>query len=592
MRLKSLYIEKYKNIKGKPFDFSNNTGYIALIGLNGSGKSNLIEAICIIFDKLINNNGTGIPFEYKIEYELNGHSYLRGKNEAKKDGKRCSAEEVEYPSSLIACYSGEDLRLWQTSFEKYHMGYFNSAVKSAYSTPRFLYVNKYCWKIALISLICSNKEKVKKILYTTLNINDRQDVEISFIIDESKKETFKNNTAISWFNNITQDGVNNISLKTIASYDIYESSIPVSDDLKDQYIFNYLYLLSQPKKNKINKIDKLIDDISIILQNDTYKIDFNDLSEGEKKLILIECITEVLGDKNSLVLFDEPDAHTHIAMKKDLLKLISEFEGQTVMTTHSPMFLNKCWNGYDDNNVYYMQDGKIEETEPLKHLAELTGNEIDYFEGAFILSSKKILVVEGKYDDQYLKKAISIFAKRDVKYNKLNDIAIFSANSASAAEVIYNQIFEHCIAKIEKLVFLFDYDDGGWKDGWKKIEAIPKRGTKIIPMFYQDSYPSIKKYPTSDTDVLAANGNKEIKIKDLNSYMVEDLFSENAYAAVIAPVISARKHKDFRNLPYGKNGTAGKIKKHIEKNYSTFVDAYYDGFKPVLDELMNVFDLN
>ena len=45
MRLKSLYINDYKNIKEQTFDFSDNTGYIALIGLNGSGKSNLLEAI-------------------------------------------------------------------------------------------------------------------------------------------------------------------------------------------------------------------------------------------------------------------------------------------------------------------------------------------------------------------------------------------------------------------------------------------------------------------------------------------------------------------------------------------------------------------
>lgn len=40
-RLKSVYIKDYKNIQDQTFDFSSNTGYIALIGLNGSGKSNL-----------------------------------------------------------------------------------------------------------------------------------------------------------------------------------------------------------------------------------------------------------------------------------------------------------------------------------------------------------------------------------------------------------------------------------------------------------------------------------------------------------------------------------------------------------------------
>ena len=73
-----------------------------------------------------------------------------------------------------------------------------------------------------------------------------------------------------------------------------------------------------------------------------------------------------------------------------------------------------------------MNEGKLEDPEPLKHLSELTDNEVDYFEGAFILSSKKILVVEGKYDDKYLKKAIAVFSEknRPVRLNTPYQLAI------------------------------------------------------------------------------------------------------------------------------------------------------------------------
>lgn len=64
MRLKFLHIDKYKNIQNRDFDFSKNIGYIALIGENGSGKSNLLEAISIIFSCLY--NGQSAPFNYKI----------------------------------------------------------------------------------------------------------------------------------------------------------------------------------------------------------------------------------------------------------------------------------------------------------------------------------------------------------------------------------------------------------------------------------------------------------------------------------------------------------------------------------------------
>ena len=80
MRLKSLYIQEYKNIKEQTFDFSNNTGYIAFIGLNGSGKSNLIEAISLIFNGFLNKKR--IPFEYEIRYEHDGKNYTRKKRGA------------------------------------------------------------------------------------------------------------------------------------------------------------------------------------------------------------------------------------------------------------------------------------------------------------------------------------------------------------------------------------------------------------------------------------------------------------------------------------------------------------------------------
>lgn len=586
-RLKSLYIKEYKNIKEQTFDFSSNTGYIALIGLNGSGKSNLLEAISIIFDKLINHQSNQIPFEYKINYELDGHTYFIAKEEVQKDGTKCEQNELVYPSSLIACYSGEDNRLWKLSFEKYYMGYFKDAVDNNNFAPLLAYINKYCWKIALISLSCSEKEEVKHFLSSVLHIDDIDNITIQFASDSAKRAKFSNHQACLWHDTMRrrqQEGGGWINAKTLATTDM--SIYGINNPVKNAFaVFQFLYILSMPEKNvpQGQTIDKLITSIQIKINN----INFDDLSEGEKKLILIECITKVLGDENSLIFFDEPDAHTHIAMKKDLLKAISDFSGQTIMTTHSPMFLNKRWNGYEEKNIYYMHEGQMEKTDPLKHLAELTDNEIDYFEGSFLLSSKKILVVEGKYDDKYLLKAIDIFAKRDAKYEKLKDVTIISANGASAAEVIYNQVFANCIDRIDKLVFLFDYDDGGWKDGWSKIDAIPNKGTKILPMFYQDSYPSAN-YPTLDADVERANGgSKTIKLD--KSFMVEDLFPQATYLTVIQPVISARSHKDFRCINIGKGGTKEAIKQYIENNYDQFFEADYDGFKNVLEELLRVF---
>ncbi len=579
MKLNKITFGNYKNL-AKEFSFEQAHNYVALIGLNGSGKSNLLEAISLL---LAHTMGIEMDFpfaQYRLTYDIRGHRVDITEGDSLANG---TISEENLPSSLIACYSGEDNRLWNSGFERYYVDFFNKAIRGGEYKPKVLYINKYCWKIAFLSLLFSEKDEVKSFISDKLHI-DTDSVYVHFFTKDGANP--QPHDASNWYGRVsakypnTQILVNDLK----SNEDVDLNCIKYPGLTPDQIVFYYLYFLHMPDKQGSLGLeaDKVVEKIEISING----YDFDNLSEGEKKLILIECITKVLGDENSLILLDEPDAHTHIAMKKDLLKLISEFEGQTIMTTHSPMFLNKRWDGFDENNIFYMHDGKIENTEPLKHLAELTDNEIDYFEGSFILSSKYILVVEGKYDDKYLRKAISIFEKSDSKYSKLNDVAIISANSASSAEVIYNQILSKCIAKIEKIVFLFDYDDGGWKDGWKKIDAISGGGLKIIPMFYQDSYPSVN-YPTSDALISAANGGQKT-IKPDKTYMVEDIFSESAYLSVIIPVINSRKYKDFRNNSIGNKGTA--IKDYIEKNYNTFPDTAFDGFKTVLDELMNVFN--
>ena len=580
MKLNKITFDNYKNLS-REYSFEQANKYIALIGLNGSGKSNLLEAISLLFAHTMGIEVDSPFAQYRLTYDIRGHRVDITEGDSLANG---TISDEDVPSSLIACYSGEDNRLWNSGFGRYYVDFFNKAIRGGDYKPKVIYINKYCWKIAFLSLLFSEKGEVKSFISDKLHINT-DSVYVRFFTKNGANP--QPHDASNWYVRVcakypnTQILINDLK----SNEDVDLNCIKYPGLTPDQIVFYYLYFLHMPDKQGTLGLeaDKVIEKIEISVNG----YDFDNLSEGEKKLILIECITNVLGDESSLILLDEPDAHTHIAMKKDLLKLISEFEGQTIMTTHSPMFLNKRWEGFVENNIYYMHDGKIENTEPLKNLAELTDNEIDYFEGSFILSSKKILVVEGKYDDKYLKKAINIFARRDAKYNRLNDVTIFSANSAGSAEVIYNQILSDCIDRIEKLVFLFDYDDGGWKEGWKKIEKIPNRGTKIIPMFYQDSYNSVN-YPTTDEDVSKANGGSKT-IKSDKSYMVEDLFSEKAYAQIVEPVITARNHKDFRNLPYGKKGTAGRIKEYIEDNYGKFSDESYDGFKAVLDELLNVF---
>ena len=383
MKLNKITFGNYKNL-AKEFSFEQAHNYVALIGLNGSGKSNLLEAISLL---LAHTMGIEMDFpfaQYRLTYDIRGHRVDITEGDSLANG---TISEENLPSSLIACYSGEDNRLWNSGFERYYVDFFNKAIRGGEYKPKVLYINKYCWKIAFLSLLFSEKDEVKSFISDKLHI-DTDSVYVHFFTKDGANP--QPHDASNWYGRVsakypnTQILVNDLK----SNEDVDLNCIKYPGLTPDQIVFYYLYFLHMPDKQG-----------SLGLEADKVV---------EKIEISINGYANVLGDENSLILLDEPDAHTHIAMKKDLLKLISEFEGQTIMTTHSPMFLNKRWDGFDENNIFYMHDGKIESTEPLKHLAELTDNEIDYFEGSFILSSKYILVVEGKYDDKYLRKAISI----------------------------------------------------------------------------------------------------------------------------------------------------------------------------------------
>ena len=72
MKIKSLKIvdKAYKNLD---INLDNNTSSImAFIGNNGSGKSNVLEAISIIFKYLYQRKDKEIPFDFSLTYEIGG----------------------------------------------------------------------------------------------------------------------------------------------------------------------------------------------------------------------------------------------------------------------------------------------------------------------------------------------------------------------------------------------------------------------------------------------------------------------------------------------------------------------------------------
>src|ERR1017187_7441316 len=117
MRLDELTIQEFKNLRNLRVTFDEVSPYTVLVGENGAGKSNLIEALTLIFRNL--DLDTGAPFGYEMKYQCR-RRYIRIK-EGKKDYRELGRKRFmevdrdgrpEYrPAFVFGYYSGPSDRL-------------------------------------------------------------------------------------------------------------------------------------------------------------------------------------------------------------------------------------------------------------------------------------------------------------------------------------------------------------------------------------------------------------------------------------------------------------------------------------------------
>ncbi|MBS7295767.1 MAG: AAA family ATPase [Treponema sp.] len=392
MKLKSLWIKDYKNLKDFHLDFEQGNNLSILIGNNGSGKSNVLEAISGIFAEAYRGVANVLDSDYFLDYELDGKNYKL----EKKNGKRIyhydelpipNGEIIQnLPSNVIALYSGEDLRLWERFYEKRYKDYLSNIYrKGSAEKLGMYYVNKYLWNVSLLTLILfmdiDGFSDVKSFLETELGI--KKDTKITIRIDFSYKKYDEN------INSLLKAFVSKINpdKNGTKSYSVDELRNSISNSVdsfeaEPREFFNLLMQAFMPKDFK------LITDICIYL-NDNEAIQF--FSEGEKKLILIETVLEFVADENSIILLDEPDANIHEERKRKLYDLLRNTPNRdVVMTTHSPTFVDIA---DDDELIVLRSDDStncyVDKIEKIEQIRYLTGNRFNIF------SEKPILYCEG-----------------------------------------------------------------------------------------------------------------------------------------------------------------------------------------------------
>lgn len=394
VKLKSLYIEKYKNLSPLTIDFEAGNGLTMLVGNNGSGKSNVLEAISGIFHDLFKGKDSRkIKCDYKLVYTLNE---VNCKIERTDGFLRCYGPKFkrrEYfieenaPNNIIGLYSGEEDRLWTSFYESYYKAYIKRIKTNQHQERmRLMLINKYYWNVALLTLLLSKNETLKPFIENDLSITSIAKIELRFnfkYFDDINEllKTFIDRINPDHKSKIEyslEDLRNNIfySVLTDENGDIlvdeHENKLLAENGVTDTEVFQNLTQAYMPKNEKI------IRDIIIRIDDD---ITVEQLSEGEKKLILVKTVLEILSDEKTLVLMDEPDAHLHEIRKKNLYSMMGEYPNrQIVIATHSPTFIDVA----DQNQIKMLKlndSGKamLYEEEKLEAIRKLTGSRINAF---------------------------------------------------------------------------------------------------------------------------------------------------------------------------------------------------------------------
>lgn len=563
MKLQELHIQGYKNLKDAAkvsFDFTNCTNYTALIGLNGSGKSNILEAVSLIFSNLYHNTAT--DFSYAISYTFedslvtvnNGVMSVQQNGSEEVTAVAKSAHNKYLPTNVIASYSGEELRMWENIYIESYSDFFKDIKKQTSFVPKLLYINKFSWEFALIALLSSDDPIIKSFIKDILKIGEN--VEVQFTIEEKNYGLYEDNEALSLIKRLVslqkESANNHIPIQTISTLELGQQN---NKDLT-QKLFYYLFITGMPVKGEKIKADKIIRKTDIKFDN----IDVKKLSEGEKKLILIYTITHLLADNKTLILLDEPDAHIHIERKKDIIDIIDKEDCFTLFTTHSPKILN-C---IDENNIKLIKNTKETGVEVLKldrinALSEITNGEFSIIDATLALStSKDILLVEGTNDYNYIMQAIE---KLSPDYDAY-DFHIINCGGADNVPAVVEQSLLSILKDSQLCLCTFDYDVQGRRNYDKIIEIATREGKVNLKAMYHTKL----------------DGTAHVNNED---FYMEDYFPVDAYKTDIINTINGKT--SFKQLEEYQ-----KPKSIIQKKYETFDSSKYENFRVILDETLKI----
>lgn len=402
MRIDRLQIPDRNNLRSFEIDFDEDQSTTVLLGRNGTGKSNLIEAIVEIFREL--EQGLPTTFAYELEYscfEKTIHVECDPGKATRRliikiNGKNITVakfrEQVHQylPLHVFGYYSGWSSRL-EKQFEPPTRRRYRALLKNADDDAplrRFFFCRKEYSQLALLAFFLSENEKAKKLITDYLEIDGFESAlfvlkrpwwggskSIRSGVDVEPRLWNATGAFLPFFRRLWDS-----ALAPIRSNEEVERPVPRD---KEQTERIYLFIKNQEQLEELKApfesvksffsnleglyLCDLVDEVRVVVRkkNGT-KVRFAQLSEGEQQLLTVLGLLLFTQDDQVLYLLDEPDTHLNPVWTYDFLKLLQENihaeNGQLIVATHNPLMIGSLHK--NQVRVLSQEDERLLASEP------------------------------------------------------------------------------------------------------------------------------------------------------------------------------------------------------------------------------------
>lgn len=381
MRLDRLTIPSYRNLRSFEIDFDESQPTTVLLGRNGSGKSNLIEAIVEIFREL--EVGGAPAFAYRLDYACRNHvikidadpDRATKRLDINVDGQAMSLTAFQrdvasyLPNYVFAYYSGWSSRL-ERHFDRPTRKHYDAILKARdqqLPLRRMFFCRKEYSQLVLLAFFLAKSATVRELLGRYLGIRSFESA--LFVLKTPwwrgsgapRKVQTEEGDARFWYARGAFKGFLDrmwrCALAPIRNSETVERDVRRQGESTERL---YLFVKNEADLAGLKEVGDdskalfgyleslflcdLIDEVRVTVERtDGTRVKFTQMSEGEQQLLTVLGLLLFTQNDESLYLLDEPDTHLNPVWTYDFLKLLQDNiraeKGQLIVATHNPLMI-------------------------------------------------------------------------------------------------------------------------------------------------------------------------------------------------------------------------------------------------------------